>query len=94
MKYILCYLWGTKGLKIRYDGSSNTGLIRYSDPDWGENKDNHHSTSGNVFLMENGAISWASQYQKMVALSVGEAEYMELVVPDDRLHGLNPSAGR
>ena len=28
--------------------------------------------------MANGAISWASQRQQMVALSVGEAEYMEL----------------
>ena len=28
--------------------------------------------------MANSAISWASQQQKMVALSVGEAEYMEL----------------
>ena len=28
--------------------------------------------------MANGAISWVSQRQKMVALSVGEAEYMEL----------------
>ena len=28
--------------------------------------------------MANGAISWTSQRQKMVALSVGEAEYMEL----------------
>ena len=28
--------------------------------------------------MANGAVSWASQRQKTVALSVGEAEYMEL----------------
>ena len=28
--------------------------------------------------MANSAISWASQRQKMVALSVGESEYMEL----------------
>ena len=28
--------------------------------------------------MANGAIYWASQWQKTVALSVGEAEYMEL----------------
>ena len=28
--------------------------------------------------MANGAISWASQRQKTVALSVGDAEYMEL----------------
>ena len=61
-----------------YDGSSNTGIIRYSDLDWGENKDDCHSTSGHIFLMANCAISWASQQQKTVALSVGEAEYMEL----------------
>ena len=28
--------------------------------------------------MANGAISWASQWQKTVTLSVGEAEYMKL----------------
>ena len=28
--------------------------------------------------MANGAISWASQQQKTITLSVGEAEYMEL----------------
>ena len=53
-------------------------MIRYSDSDWGENRDDRHSTSGHIFLMANGAISWASQRQKTVALSVGEAEYMEL----------------
>ena len=77
-KYVLCYLKGTKELKIKYDGSSDAGLIGYSDSDWGENRDDCHSTSGHVFLMENGAISLASQQQKVVALSVGEAEYMEL----------------
>ena len=67
-----------KELKLKYDGSSDAGLIRYSDLDWGENKDDHHSTSGHVFLMANGAISWALQQQKTVAHLVGEAEYMEL----------------
>ena len=28
--------------------------------------------------MANGATSWASRQQKMVTLSVGEAEYIEL----------------
>ena len=77
-KYVLRYLKGTKEFKIKYDGDSDAGLIRYSDSDWGENRDDRHSTSGHVFLMANGAISWTSQRQKMVALSVGEAEYMEL----------------
>ena len=79
-KYILQYLKGTREFKIKYDRSSDAGLIRYSDPDWGENSDDCHSTSGHIFLMANGAISWESQWQKMVALSVGEAEYMELAI--------------
>ena len=60
-KYVLRYLKGTKELKIKYDGSSDARLIGYSDSDWGENRDGHHSTSGHVFLMANSAISWASQ---------------------------------
>ena len=77
-RYVLRYLKGTKELKIKYDGASDAGLIGYSDSDWGENRDDCHSTSGHVFLMANGAISWASQQQKTVTLLVGEAEYMEL----------------
>ena len=72
------YLKGTKSLRICYDGSLNASLIGYSDSDWGENKDDCHSTLGQVFTLANGVISWASQRQKMVALSVGESEYMEL----------------
>ena len=77
-RYVLRYPKGMKELKIKYDGASDAGLIGYSDSDWGENKDDCHSISGHLFLMANGAISWASQWQKTVALSVGEAEYMEL----------------
>ena len=76
--YVLRYLKGTKELKIKYDGASDARLIRYSDSNWGENRDDRHSTSGHVFLMANGAISWASQQHQTVALSVGEAKYMEL----------------
>ena len=77
-KYVLRYLKGTKSLWICYDRSSNAGLIGYSDSDWGKNKDDRHSTSGQVFTLANSMISWASQRQKMVALSLGESEYMEL----------------
>ena len=60
-KYILRYLKGTRELKIKYDGISDAGLIGYSDSDWGENRDDHHSPSGHIFLIANGAISWPSQ---------------------------------
>ena len=77
-QYILKYLKGTIKTHIHYDGSSHAGLIGYSNSDWGENKDDRHSTSGQVFTLANGAKSWHSRRQKTVALSVAEAEYMEL----------------
>ena len=64
--------------QIHYDGSSHAGLIGYSNSDWGENKDDCHSTSGQVFTLANSAISWHSRQQKTVTLSVAGAEYMEL----------------
>ena len=36
-RHVHRYLTGTKELKIKYNGSSDAGLIRYSDLDWGEN---------------------------------------------------------
>ena len=40
--------------------------------------DNRRSTTGNVFVMSGGAISWLSQKQSTVALSTAEAEYIAL----------------
>ena len=77
-QYILKYLKGMIKTRIHYDRSSHARLIGYSNSDWGENKDDQHSTSGQVFTLANGAISWRSRRQKTVALSVAEAEYMEL----------------
>ena len=40
--------------------------------------DDRHSTSGNVFLLAKGAVSWLSKKQATVALSTAEAEYVAL----------------
>ena len=40
--------------------------------------DDRHSTSGNVFLLAKGALSWLSKKQATVALSTAEAEYVAL----------------
>lgn len=74
-KYVLRYLQGTKAYRLRYKGASNDGLISYSDSDWAEDRDDRHSTSGFVFLMAGGAISWASRRQPTISLSSTEAEY-------------------
>ena len=74
-KYVLRYLQGTKDYRLRYFGSSNDGLLGYSDSDWAEDRDDRRSTGAYVFLMAGGAISWQSRKQPTVSLSSTEAEY-------------------
>jgi hypothetical protein len=53
-------------------------MIGYSDADWAGDIDTRRSTSGYVFLLNGGCISWRSKKQRTVALSSTEAEYMAL----------------
>ena len=53
-------------------------MIGYSDADWGGDIETRRSTSGYVFVLNEGCISWRSKKQRTVALSSTEAEYMAL----------------
>ena len=77
VKRIFCYLKGTLDYALEYSGSDQA-VHGYSNADWARNIDDHHSTTGYAFLLNRGAISWASKKQLMVALSTTEAEYMAL----------------
>jgi hypothetical protein len=50
----------------------------YSDANWHGDLDTSKSTSGFVFISNDGAISWSSRRQSMVALSSTESEYIGL----------------
>ena len=39
-------------------------------------QEHRHAISGNIFLMDGGAISWSSQKQELVTLSTAEAKYV------------------
>ena len=58
--------------------ATGENLFGYSDADWASDIDSRHSTTGNVFVMSGGAISWLSQKQATVALSTAEAEYIAM----------------
>eukprot|EP00253_Pinus_taeda_P009205 PITA_09205 len=75
-KRIMRYVKGTKMFEILYNVSEHSDLIGYIDSDWAESVDDRKSTSGYVFHMGLGAISWASKKQSIVALSTAEAEYV------------------
>jgi hypothetical protein len=53
-----------------------TDLTGFSDSDWAGDLDTYKSTSGYVFLLYGGAISWKSAKQNIVATSSTEAEYI------------------
>ena len=78
VKRILRYLKGTVNLALQYGKTSDRQLIGYSDADWAGDLDDHHSTTGNLFIMARGLIDWLSKKQGVVALSTSEAEYVAL----------------
>jgi hypothetical protein len=47
-----------------------------SDADYAGNVDSRRFTTGYVFVMHGGAVSWSSRLQPTVAVSTVEAEYM------------------
>ena len=78
VKRIFRYLNGTTNLGLLYKHQTDVGLYGYSDADYAGDRNDRKSTSGYVFLISGGAISWKSKKQSCVALSTAEAEYMAL----------------
>ena len=77
-KRVFRYLGGMADLALTFTASGNPELLGYSDADWAGDRDSRRSTSGNVFVMSDGAITWSSKRLNSVALSTVEAEYMAL----------------
>lgn len=63
-------------LGIEYKNSgSERNLIIFSDSHYAGNVGTRRSTTGYVSFLPNGAVTWSSQRQKMVTLSITEVEY-------------------
>ncbi|MCH80374.1 copia-type polyprotein, partial [Trifolium medium] len=78
IKRIMRYLKGTTGLGIMYkrEDSEALQLKAWSDSDYAGDLDDRKSTSGYVFKLGSGAISWSSKKQPIVTLSTTEAEFV------------------
>jgi hypothetical protein len=63
-------------VKYYAGGGKKVELIGYSDSDMAGDKVDRKSTNGMIYFLSNGAVSWQSAKQKVVALSSCEAEYI------------------
>ena len=76
VKKALCYLQGTKGLMLMYRRSYSQHIDGYSDSDFAGDVDDRKSTSGYIFTLPGGAISWKSSKQTVTASSTMYAEFV------------------
>jgi hypothetical protein len=77
VKRIFAYLKGTISFGISYFRGVKDGvLLAFSDSDFTGDADDRRSTTGNIFILNGGPVSWRSQKQKCVALSTAESEYI------------------
>jgi hypothetical protein len=80
VKRVFRYLRGTASYGLCYEGRLGLDKVvdihGFVDVDWAGDLDHRISTSGYVFNLFGGAISWMSKRQAVVALSTTEFEYM------------------
>ncbi|XP_074301242.1 secreted RxLR effector protein 161-like [Silene latifolia] len=74
---LLKYLKGKIDLCLHY-GKFPAVLEGYCDANWVAGNDEIHSTSGYVFTLGGGAISWKSAKQTCIASSTMESEFIAL----------------
>jgi hypothetical protein len=78
VKHILRYLKGTIKYGCKYERGTDLKpfLIGFSDSDFAGDAEDRKSTTGVVYFLGKNLVTWASQKQKIVALSSCEVEYV------------------
>jgi hypothetical protein len=67
VRHVFRYLKHTADYDISYSAGEGLDFHGYCDSNWAGDEDNRRLTSGFVFLMAGGAVSWKSKKQKTVA---------------------------
>ena len=75
---VLRYLKGTMDYGIVYSGYPSV-LEGYTDASWITERGDHSSTSGWIFTLGGGSISWGSKKQTLIIDSTMTAEFVALV---------------
>jgi len=76
-KRVLQYLKSNADFRLHFNGIDiGNSLVRYSHSDWANDSADRKSQGGQVFFASNGAISWQSQKQSLIAMSTLEAKFI------------------
>lgn len=75
-KGVVRYLAGTINFGLTFKGSAGLTVLGYCDSDYAADRDTRRSTTGFIFTLAGGAITWSSKRQATVAASTTEAEYV------------------
>ena len=75
-KKVMRYLQGTKDCMLTFKKSDNLEVVGYSNSDLGGCLDTGKSTSGYLFLLAGGAVSWRSAKQTYITTSTMQAEFV------------------
>jgi hypothetical protein len=54
-------------------------LIGFTDSDWVDDPDDQKSTTGYVFSLGSGPVTWVCKKQRAIALSSAEEEYRAVI---------------
>ena len=73
---IIGKLQGTKDFMLMYKQTDDLEVIGYSDSDFASCVDSRRSTSGYIFMLAGGAVSWRSVKQTLTATSTMKAEFV------------------
>jgi hypothetical protein len=76
VKKALRYCQGTKNYMLTYKRLDNLEVIGYSDADFASCEDSRKSTSGYVFTLAGGAVSWKSSKQELTLVSTMQAKFI------------------
>ncbi|KAF5391957.1 hypothetical protein D9757_003238 [Collybiopsis confluens] len=78
LMHVVGYIKNTIDYGIVFSRDCPLKPFGYVDASYGDDPDTRRSTSGQVFIMAGGPVSWSSKRQATVALSTVEAEYVSL----------------
>jgi len=75
-KKVMRYLKRTRGYMLTYRRSNQFEITRFSDSDFAGCQDSLKSTSGYIFMLAGGAVSWRSVKQTFTASSTMAVEFV------------------